>query len=812
MSAKGWLALHCRLNCFTALSALISAAALFAPPAANSQSASSASSETSGTLEEIVITAQKRTEKLEDVPVSAAVVSAESVARNNVTDISDLNNLVPSVNLNGSFNGRVPSGMRGISSVSNEGTVGLSSGVAILVDGVPVPSDSVDGNQLEDIQSIEVLKGPQATLGGRTAASGVINIVTKAPSDTFTGDVSAVATDDQEYRVNGFISGPISDKVDFSISAYGTTLNQPIKNLLDDKHTTQEIEGVRAKVLIKATDDLDVTLVGHYGHSQSQGFNLAYTYVTPGTTLLVGIGGPPFLSAAALMPGVTPSLTNTNYVSPVNSGAHINDTDFSAIVNYRLPGGFTVGSTTAYQHETQDNVQDLFAVGSYFWNELTGAGTPGNPTPPFFNFQEQKENVEQLSEEAKLVSPAGGVFNYVIGVFYSATTVETSETRGLLPAFLTSTVTPDTKTTDLYGRSTWKFLPSTSLVTGLRYNYDDVSYTKDQALYTAAFPPPVIQGPISATGSHTSSTVVGDISLQQQIQTDSMVYATYARGYSPGAYNTAQGLIAPGLFGAGTPGQPTLAYVPNETINHVELGTKGTYLDNSLTVNVSVWDTKYKDFQVQIFDTSTGSVDPPLVLTPAGGAETKGLEFDAVWAATKLLTLNFDYAYVDAKFTEYPGAPCWYGESAAQGCTLKNPALAPSPLNPTNQNLSGAVMPNAPKNKFVIGAQQRVPLGSMGYDLVLGGNYSYTAQTQMLADQNPESIRPSYGLMNLSAGLRSQTGKFSATFFVDNVLNKHYLVDMEDFWSSPWGSTNVVVSQPARDTNRYAGIRLTAGF
>jgi iron complex outermembrane receptor protein len=810
MTAKGWLAMNFR-SISVALGAVLAAAALPAPPAANAQSVSEAS-ETSGTLEEIVITAQKRTEKLEDVPVSAAVVSADSVARNNITDISDLNNLVPSVNLNGSYNGRVPTGMRGISSVSNEGTVGLSSGVAILVDGVPVPSDSVDGNQLEDVQSIEVLKGPQATLGGRTAASGVINIVTKAPSDTFTGDFSAVATDDREYRVNGFISGPISDKVDFSVSAYGTTLNQPVKNLYDDKHTNQEIEGVRAKILLKATDDLDVTLVGHYGHSQSDGFNFAYTYITPGTTLLVGPGGPPFLSVAALLPGITPSISNTNYSSPVNSGAHINDTDFSAIVNYRLPGGFTLGSTTAYQHETQDNVQDLFAVNAYFWNELTGAGTPGNPTPPFFNFQEQKESIKQLSEEAKLVSPAGDAVNYVVGVFYSDTKVDTSEARGLLPAFNNTSVTPDTKTTDLYGRVTWKFAPTTSLVTGLRYNYDDVSYVVNQALYTAAFPPPVIQGPISASGSHTSSTVVGDVSLQQQLAKDSMVYATYARGYSPGAYNTAQAITAPGLFGPGTPGQPTLGYVPNETIDHFELGTKGTYLDNSLTVNVSVWDTKYKDFQVQIFDTSTGSINPPLILTPAGEAETKGLEFDAVWAATKLLTLNFDYAYIDAKFNDYKGAPCWYGESAAEGCTLKNPALPAGPLNPFTQNVSGDVMPNAPKNKFVIGAQQRLPLGSLGYDFVLGGNYSYTAATQMLADQNPQAIRPSYGLLNLSAGLKSQTGKFSATIFVDNVLDKHYVVDMEDFWSSPWGATNVVVSQPARDTNRYAGIRITAGF
>jgi iron complex outermembrane receptor protein len=188
------------------MAVLLACAAYRYPPAIGSTESTSA-------LEEIVITAQKRTERLEDVPVSAAVVSSEIMESTNAGDISDLNRLVPSVMLSGSFNGRVPTGMRGISSVSNEGTIGLSSGVAIMVDGVPVPSDSRGGNNLDDAAGVEVLKGPQATLGGRTAAAGVINVVTRRPSDTFTGDISLTGTDDNEYRANGFISGPISDSV-----------------------------------------------------------------------------------------------------------------------------------------------------------------------------------------------------------------------------------------------------------------------------------------------------------------------------------------------------------------------------------------------------------------------------------------------------------------------------------------------------------------------------------------------------------------------------------------------------------------------
>src|ERR1700676_951489 len=160
------------------------------PPAAAAESTAADVSEASSgpQLEEIVITAQKRTEKLADVPVSASVVSTDALAGMNVGDIVDLNKLVPSVDLVGSFNGRVPLGIRGISSNANEATIGLASGVAIMLDGVPIPSDAVTGNQLEDVKDIEVLKGPQATLGGRTAAAGVINIVTRGPTDQFTGD------------------------------------------------------------------------------------------------------------------------------------------------------------------------------------------------------------------------------------------------------------------------------------------------------------------------------------------------------------------------------------------------------------------------------------------------------------------------------------------------------------------------------------------------------------------------------------------------------------------------------------------------
>jgi len=745
-------------------------------------------------LEEIVVTAQKRPERLADIPASVSVVSNETVASQNVGDIADLNKLVPSVDLNGSLNGRVPMGIRGISSVSNEGTVGLSSGVAILVDGVPVPSDSTYGNQLEDIQSIEVLKGPQATLGGRTAATGVINIVTRGPTGTWTGDVSATATNDNEDRINGFLSGPLTQGLEFSLSAYANQRDYPIRNIQLDKQDIQYASGARGKLLFKPNENLDVLLTVNYALTRATGANFVYSYISPGTTLLVGTGGPPFLSPSALLPGITPSLDNRYYSSPIEARARAEDRDATLNIEYRI-GDLTFGSITAYQHEIQNNTQDLFAIASYFWNELTGA--PGSGAPPFYNVQAIGENINQFSQEFKLASPTNQALSYLVGAFYSDTRVREQQTRNLLPAYDNVDVTPDTATYDLYGRTTWKITNETSLVTGLRYNYDKLSYEDHQLLYTFSFPPPVILPNQNASGSSNSSTVVGDISLQQHFTPDSMGYATYARGYSPGAYNTTQAIDTTGT----TTSPSKLPLVAKETVDHFEIGSKSTFLDHSLSLNVALFNTKYRNFQIQSFDKSSTAFNPPLILTAAGGALTRGAELDSSWAASRRLRIDLSAAYIDAKFTDYPNAPCYYGTvTVAAGTATCTQSLKDKPL------------PNSPRFRMNANVERSFPLPTIPYEVVFDANYSFRSAAQMLTDQNPQAIQGSYGILNLNLGFNQSAGKYSVTAFVNNALNKHYDVDIEDFWSAPWGGTNVVIDQPARDAVRYYGLRLKASF
>lgn len=790
--------------------ASVSAIAISAPAFGQSAAAPVKAATDSG-VAEIVITAQKRSEKLSDAPVAASVVTMAALSATDSSDISDLNKLVPSVQLNGSINGRVPMGVRGVSSVSNESTVGISSGVEVLVDGIPVPSDSMAGNALEDVARIEVLKGPQSTLGGRTASAGEINIVTYGPTANFTGGASATVTGDGEKHVLAHVSGPISDTVQFSLAAWDRHIDFPIYNLEQNDKTNQDLWGVRGKLLFKPTSNLDITLAAHYGEMKSHGSNFVYTYLTPGASLLCGLSCPPAgpgtapgtyspgnFTQAFLNPGVTVSPTNQAYDSPATGiGATTHDFDTALTIDYRLGSGITLSSQTSYQHESQTNVQDLFAVGSLFFQDLCACNV-------FLDSQTQTESIRQFTEELKLVSPADKPFSYILGAFFSDSKVHETYVRTLPPAAENLDTTPDTKTYDLYVRSTYKFDDANSVTAGVRFNHDKLNYFTYQTAFAQTFP--VACQSCYSQDNASSDSIVGDISLEHKFDRNNMVYAKYARGYAPQAFNTSLALTAytppasgnvTGPGGATFTPADTIAPVAKESINNFELGFKGGTSDRVLTFDLTLFYTKYSNYQIQTFSEEPGVLNPTLLLVAAGAAQTKGIELGLAARPAKDTAIGLNAAYIDAKFTNYGNAPCWVGEATAS-CTASG-----------TQDISGATMPNSPKFKFNINAAQTIKLNPVS--LTLRADYTYRSSAEMLADQNPQAVQSAFGILNLSATLMTLDNRYSLAAFVNNVADKHYVVDMEDFWSGPW-SSNAVIGQPGRDAHRFVGVRFDAKF
>jgi iron complex outermembrane receptor protein len=767
------------------------------------------------TLAEVVITSQKRTERLQDVPVSAAVVGTDALANFNASDITDLNRMVPAVQLKGTFNGRVPLAMRGVSTNANEGAIGLTSGVAILLDGVPVPSDSFGANSLDDVAQIEVLKGPQATLGGRTASAGVINIVTGGPADKLEGNVGFTVTGDGEKRVNGRVAGPLMDGLEGSLAGYTTDLRYPVINTRTGRHSDSRNSGGRGKLKLSIGDNFDATAMLRYSTFDSVGENFVPIYMTPGATVFpfipsaFGPTGPTAfgISQAVAYPGINIRYGNTQYSSPADMYAHWVDTDSSLTLNYRM-GDYTLTSITARQKETQNQSQDIFETNVYFFDVLL-AGV-GASAPHFDNTQHLVATITQTSEELRLVSPASAPVNFIAGLYYSDTNVTDDGLRVWVgnPAAVHNV--SGTKTYDLYGRVTAKISDKTSFVGGLRYNKDKLSWDKTQI-----FNPPAGQfqgcsaanpSPPTCTWSLSddSSVTVGDLSLQYRPATDVMLYGSYARGYKPRAYNTVHDFIS---TQAAPNASDLLAAQPvnQEKINHFEVGYKATLLDGRMTLNAALYDTKYDGYQVQIFDTS--AVIGVLRLVN-GGAETRGAEIDVNFRPAPNTRLSAAASYTDAKITKFPGADCYPTQSAAQGCVAGK------------QDLSGKPLPDSPKFKLNLDAEQRYPLQSV--DLLVDVNSSYRTAAMFQANGNPQTNQPAFALLNASVGLESKSGNLSAALFVNNITDHYYLTNAEDFFSGAMGTAaapsgavtpaNMVIGQPARDAHRFAGLRFKVKF
>jgi iron complex outermembrane recepter protein len=787
-----------------------------------------------GGIPDIVVTAQKRTERLQDIPVAASVLSSEMVRQQHVTDLSDINRAVPSVQIKGTFNGRVPYGMRGISTNANEGAIGLTSGVNIEIDGIPVPADSFAANTLSDIAQLEVLKGPQSTLGGRTASAGTINFVTNGPSKTAKGTFNFLMTEDGEYRVDAAVSGPITSGVSFSLAGFASKTPYPVYNVVQNNQAEAINKSIRGKLKFDVGEDFDLTLTGHYALATSHGDTFTAQYFTPGGALFPFLPFSPGGISQAVGYPYAIRYGNTTIGSPVDMRSRYEDVDGSVILNYRL-GETTLTSTTSYFKENQFQSQDIFLSNVYFWNVQFAVLPPFARAPDFDNLQSAKGFVKQFTQEFKVATDPTKPLSVLAGAFYSDMTVNQAGSRVWVANPIAKTNISTTKNYALYARVTAKASDQFTIIGGLRYNKDKIGWN-----VTQFFNPPAGQfyscNPnFDATGAvnggpplgcqwvlnDSSDALVGDVALQYHVNKDTMVYASYTRGYKPRAFNTVHDFLSfqgtgAILFPFLTPAQVAVATnnavadlsfakpAKKETIDSFELGFKASLMDRHMTLNAAAFYTNYKDYQAQIFDTS--AIIAPLILANAG-ASTKGVEADLGWHSGST-SFNLAAAYIDSKFKNFKGATCYPTQTLAQGCVAGA------------QDLTGKPLPDSPKFKLTANISQTISMN--GFNLILGSNVAYRSSTLLQANQNPQTNQPGFALLDASIGFQSPDEKIMLTFFANNITDHFYLTDAEDFFSGATavvnaagaivGPSNFVVGQPARDSHRYFGGRLSVKF
>lgn len=748
----------------------ISLAALAMSTVATAQAQESAAE---GEYTGIVVTAQKRAENVQDIPKSVDVISAERLEDSGVTRLTELSRISPSISGSAAPVTGTPA-IRGVSSFAF--SIGLQGQTGVVVDDIPQPAFSSLANELSDIERVEVFPGPQSTLSGRNAAGGLINIVTRKPSFDFSARFSAEQTTDHQTRAQGFLTGPISNNLAFSVSAFANKWDGPLFNLgTNERVGGFNTWGVRGKLLWKPTDKLDVTLIGYYikNKTTSPALISGSAYVSLDPTARYQFN--PVPTVAQLLPGVEPGPFNRNVYSPANSVSRTKDRGVALQLDLDVGDLGTVRSISNWSQS------DLPRRDRFIGPDI-GLADP---------YVDVTYNSKVISQEVRLVSPDKQPFTYIIGAIYSDNDINHPYRRlGIFPAnWVRGSGFASIAT---YGRGTFDFGQGTSLTGGLRYQHDAQKWNWTFLGTTAPYPVTSVRG-----GNSKYDFVSGEVSLRHAFTDTINAYVTLSRSETGRAYDLEDQTNAQSATGL----QP----ITSEKVKNVEVGLKMQSADRRLTANFNAFYADYENYQIQTTEPLINANQVPVIrLFAIGKVVTKGVEFIGSYAPVDDLVLNFNAAYLDAQIKDYPNAACYARQTVAQGC-----------VGGLQANLAGLSMPNTPKFNFNASVDYTLRLPSAPFDARFNvfGRYVGSRHSDLFG--NPLSNLPSFMVVNTSIGLADHDDKYELTFFVNNLFNKKYYTSLGDdtfFNVAGSATTPAVVAGYARDSFRYGGVRLTAKF
>ena len=585
-------------------------------------------------LAEIVVTAQKREQRLQDVPVAVTAVTPETLTKAAVETTLSLQSLVPGLNVNSSEAGFRPF-LRGVG--TSTAGAGNENSIATYIDNIYLVSMNAGLLNLASIQSIEVLKGPQGTLFGRNATGGVINIRTKTPSQNFGGNVS-VSFDNYETLIgSGYVTGGLTDNVAADLAIYYSDQNQGYGvNLATGKeHSTDQHFAARSKLRIELGDTDSLTLAADYSKSDTSG---QIHRPAPGT--FTQWGGPTPAGSPPLPGGYPYQFQGGKWDIDMNPDPY-------------SKSWFAGGSAT-YEHEF--SWARLSSFTSYRKSKRRQRWNNGaSPLPIQVAGWVQPE--EQFSQEFQLSALQSSPVQWILGAYYLDAAVENDPFMigGLNPnpPFLGGVNQlqfrwkQTIKSPALYAQVTApvEALGDTNVTAGLRYTIDKrklVGHTEIVRQAVPGFPVPMndpadirsVVNPVDA--SKTYRTFTWRLGIDHHITRNHMIYATYNRGFKAGAFSTIPPLS--------TPTNP-------EFLDAYEIGSKNTLFGGRATLNLSAFYYKYSDLQVTIFlGASAQTVN-------AAKAEIKGLDFDFNAQVTDNLRVTLGAEFLDHKFTDYPDGP-----------------------------------------------------------------------------------------------------------------------------------------------------------
>ncbi|GAB5453589.1 MAG: TonB-dependent receptor [Halioglobus sp.] len=697
-------------------------------------------------LEEVIVTATKREQSMQDVAVAVTALTDEMILEQQINTSEDLTKLVPALTLQKGSNPRQTSfNIRGIGTQSFSTAVEPS--VSTMVDGVVMGRSGQAFMQLLDVQRVEVLRGPQGTLFGKNSTAGVVHIVTQNPTEEHSGEIMGSVLSEEEYRAGLTLSGPITDSLGYRLTASGDDTGGFVKNY----YTGNDLNGsenwsVRGKLRWMG-DNLELKWASDYGEGDCD------CTASPIYSLVPFGGNEDYVdSVLDLIDPVVPGDENDE-VNHDKEGAFENEQwGHSLEMNWDI-GDFTLTSITALRGWKIEGKAD--------------GDIDSQPIRVLGFDQGGSTDQEQFTQEIRITSPSEGRLNYVAGLFYFDQEVERQFIRAFEfqpgnPGFGIADFDADTKNWAAFGEATWNISDAWRLILGARYTQDDLSFNFGRI--REGFPVGV-PDPVEPSGKSTNEDdLSGKAALQWDFSDRGMVYLSFVQGYKGPAYDL--------TFGT----DPTTAeQIDPETSDSWELGIKSTFLDGQLMFNAALFHSVYDNFQSQAFFDPDGLPDCPednpgcdpeddpggFFLINAGEVQTQGLEIDLLYQATENLRLSGGLALVDATIEEYDLGNCSDGQKFRGEC--------PDGL----QDLSGGDMPHSPDWKLNLTAAYTWSRDSL-FDVIFIGAVNARDEVQYSLSQDENTIGDELALLDLSARLSSHSDTWDATFFVKNATDEFY--------------------------------------
>lgn len=738
----------------------LGAALALSAAAAHAQSASNAGTTAETAIDdgEIVVTANKRLENVQDVPLAVSVVGQAALDAANVRNFQDLGKIAPSLTIRPAehpVNSNVS--LRGVGTFAFG--IGVESSVAVLVDEVPLSFSARAFTDLPDVDRIEVLRGPQSTLYGKSASAGLINIITRNPSDELQLKANALVATDREYGANFSVSGPLSDSFGYVLSGSYSTWDGNVKNEFNGKRVNgREAVNLRGKLRWSPNDDIKITLSGNYVNGNTD-VGRPFVRMDPAALLRNTAGQ----TAAVTMPGVTVGLRNQDISNNYNARTRYDGAGGNLRGEFGLLGG-TLVSITSYDNFTLDDFLDQ--------DDTSSQLAIGN------NIQVGTFKSELVTQEIRFVSGDGPI-RYTVGAYFADVKFKRPFFRG--PAFSLANWNASANSQQIAGfaQVDWTVVQGLILTGGVRIQNEKVSYTfLDRQAGNAFF---------SGRTEDTADTWRGTI--RYEFDDDISVFATYSTGYKGKTYDLTTGFNA--NRAAAGPIQP-------ERSRDIEFGFRGQFLDRRLTLNLTYFDTIYKGLQAQTIETfADGSTN--FRLTNVGRLGTKGLEIEATARSGDDFTFGGAMTFLDARYLDFPVAQCYPLQTAALGCTG----------SPARQNLTGTRAIQAPELRFTVNAEW-TPSITDNLRGIVQANLQHTSSVQYTS-RDPETFQAAYDIVNVGLGVRSEKRNWEVVAFVNNLFDKQYFPALVNTAGNFGGRIATQALLP-RDYRRYAGVRFGVNF